>query len=100
MKRFFLFAYLFASGCSSPVILTEEKVRVISSLDACYEISLRNSDKITSIQTETGYKEIVIPDEWKAIYANQRALVRKSPFYCDLWFNNSDFIDEITLILK
>lgn len=100
MKRFLICVCLFASGCSSPIILTEEKVRVISSLDTCYEISLRNSGKITAIQAETGYSEIVISNEWKAIYANQRALIRKSPFYCDLWFNNPDFIDEVTLMLK
>lgn len=100
MKRFLMTACLLATSCSTPTILTEEKVRVISSLNSCHELSLRHSDKIASIQAETGYSEIVISDEWKTIYANQQALVRKSPFYCDLWFNNPDFIDEITLMLK
>ena len=100
MKRFLLIASLLVAGCTNQFILSEEKVRVISSLDTCYKISLRNSDTINSIQMETDYSSILIADEWIPIYANQQALVLKSPFYCDLWMNNPDFIDKVKVLLK
>lgn len=100
MKRLMLLFLLLLGGCSVDKPLTEETVRVIASLDICYEVSLRNSEAISDIRIETDYNSIVIPDEWKPIYTNQRYLVREAPFYCDLWLNNPDFIGKVKLLLK
>lgn len=100
MKRILWVGLLLLAGCSSVNFLSEEKVRVIASLNTCYELTLRHSDVINSIRKETGYDEVGISEEWKTVYANQRHLVHKSPFYCDLWLNNPDFIDEVTVLLK
>ena len=100
MKRLMLLFLLLLGGCSVDKPLTEETVRVIASLDICYEVSLRNSEVISDIRIETDYNSIVIPDEWKPIYANQRFLVRETPFYCDLWLKNLDFMGKVKLLLK
>ena len=100
MKCLMLLFLLLLGGCSVDKPLTEETVRVIASLDICYEVSLRNSEVISDIRIETDYDSIVIPDEWKPIYANQRFLVRGAPFYCDLWLSNQDFISETKMLLK
>lgn len=100
MKRLMIFVLFALGGCSADKPMTEEKVRVIASLDTCYELSLRHSEAIDDIRVETDYSSKPITDEWKLIYVNQRYLVRKSPFYCDLWFNNPDFIDDVKVLLK
>jgi len=100
MKRLMIFVLFALGGCSVGNLMTEEKVRVIASLDACYELSLRHSEVIDDIRVETDYASKKIPQKWKPIYANQRFMVHKSPYYCELWFNNPDFIDEVKVLLK
>ena len=100
MKRLMVFVLFALGGCSVDNPMTEEKVRVIASLDTCYELSLRHSEAIRNIRIETDYASKEIPQEWKPIYFNQRHMVHKSLFYCDLWLNNPDFIDEVKLMLK
>lgn len=100
MKWLMIFALFAFGGCSVGNPMTEEKVRVIASFDTCYELSLRHSEAISNIRVETDYASKQIPQEWNQIYANQRHMVHKSPFYCDLWLNNPDFVDEVKVLLK
>ena len=89
-----------AASCANMEEMTEAKVRVISTLNSCYELSLRNAPAISEIQEETGYRNIAIPEEWKPIYAEQVKMVRGVPWKCDLWFSNPDYVDEVKLLLK
>ena len=100
MKLIGLILTLMAASCTNMEEMTEAKVLVISSLNSCYELSLRNAPAISEIQEETGYRNITIPEEWKPIYAEQAKMVRGVPWKCDLWFSNPDYVDEVKLLLK
>ena len=101
MRYLLIFFLLFFGGCCPYEMgLSEEKVRVIASLDVCYELTLRNSEVINNIRVETDYRLKQISGRWKEIYANQQRLVREAPFYCDLWLSNQDFISETKMLLK
>lgn len=90
------------TACSTTVKPTasEDVVRAIASLNACYEISLRYSDEIAKIKHDTDYEQIGIPADLIPAYREQQRIVRTVPWNCDLWFNNPDYVDHITVLLK
>lgn len=79
---------------------SEDVVRAIASLNTCYEVSLRYSDEIAKIKHDTDYEQIGIPTDFIPVYREQQRIVRTIPWNCDIWFNNPDYVDHITVLLK
>lgn len=102
-KLFSLFAVVGLTACTTVHTNrppTEEEVRVIASMNTCYELSVEYRPTVDKIRYITDYEQIGIPVPLIPAYNEQQGIVRSVPLNCEMWLSNPDYIEHITVLFR